>query len=627
MTPRLPAAALCAVLSCLSLPARAADPPPDPALIGLWSTRVEFGPEVRGRLRVTRAGAAGRAAIAGHEVPFTVRRDSVRFTLPGGRGGFRGAFHGGGLRGFWIQPSGATADRRDPGGTGQRFATPVSFRRERPGVWSGEVRPLADRFTLHLKVYPWINDWVVGALRNPELNLTGGASRYRVIQEGDSVFFCLRPDTTHPWTRYVRGSYDRARDVIRLAWPELGRSLELTRRTPESLPGFFPRHPDTAYAYRRPPATGDGWDTAAAGETGMDEARLAELVRDLIRVDPAQRLPPLIHSLLVAHRGRLVLEEYFYGHGRDSVHDIRSAGKTLGSVMVGAAMAEGRAIGPETRIYDLLAANGPFAHPDPRKSRITLEHLLTHTSGLACDDNDGSSPGNEGVMQSQPDQPDWWRYTLDLPVRHEPGTRYAYCSANSNLVGAALTAVTGEWLPAFFERTIAAPLGFGPWHWNLMPTGDGYLGGGAFLRPRDLLKVGQVFLDGGRWRGRRIVDPAWIGRSTREAVAITPATTGLDSTAFPEFYGGGGRDGLAWHLNDYEAAGRRVPAFDASGNGGQLLIVVPALELAVVFTAGNYMQGGIWNGFRRGIVEERIIPAIGARPPRGERGGSGARPR
>ena len=84
--------------------------------------------------------------------------------------------------------------------------------------------------------------------------------------------------------------------------------------------------------------------------------------------------------------------------------------------------------------------------------------------------------------------------------------RYAYCSANINLVGGALTAATRTWLPEFFERTVARPLQFGRYHWNLMPNGEGYLGGGAFLRPRDLLKVGQAYLDGGVWHGRRIVD-------------------------------------------------------------------------------------------------------------------------
>ena len=142
-----------------------------------------------------------------------------------------------------------------------------------------------------------------------------------------------------------------------------------------------------------------------------------------------------------------------------------------------------------------------------------------------------------------------------------------------------------------------------------MPTGEGYLGGGAFLRPRDLLKVGQAYLDGGAWHGRRIVDPSWVKLSTAPRVAINPATTGLDPQKFPEFYGEG-VDAHAWHLSELRSGDRAYRDYAASGNGGQLLIVVPDLELAVVFTAGNFQQGGIWSRFRSEIVPKEIIPAI-----------------
>jgi CubicO group peptidase (beta-lactamase class C family) len=234
---------------------------------------------------------------------------------------------------------------------------------------------------------------------------------------------------------------------------------------------------------------------------------------------------------------------------------------------------------------------------------------MTHTSGLACDDNDDASPGNEGTMQGQDRQPDWWKYTLDLLMAHDPGSRYAYCSANMNLMGAALTSATGTWLPELFERTIARPLQFGPYHWNLMPTGEGYLGGGAYVRPRDLLKVGQAYLDGGVWQGRRIVETSWVARSTEPVVEISPATTGLDPELFPEYYLAGA-DGYAWHLNGVRTGDRVLRDYAATGNGGQMLIVIPELDLAVVFTGGNYMQGGIWNRWRNDIVGGGIVPSI-----------------
>ena len=590
-----------------SPPAAVAEPPDAAALIGLWAYRADFGPALRGPLTIRRSGRGWRAAIAGLDAPATLTGDSIRVRF-GTLAGFRGRLAGGAIRGFWLQPSGATADRRDPGGSGQAFATPVALTRAGANVWRGMVTPLDDHFTLYLSIFRAADGALTGAFRNPELNTNGGASRFLVTRDGDSVRFNLRfegGEIDH------RATLLHAPERLRIRWDNLGREIELARIGPVEAPSFFPRLPGApAYVYRAPPATGDGWRTAPAGALGIDEAALAAIVRDIASGDPTARPPTLIHSLLVAYRGRLVLEEYFFGHDRDTPHDTRSAGKTFASVMLGAAMMRGVAISPETRVYPLLAAMGPFANPDPRKQRITLAQLMTHSAGLACNDNDEASPGNEDRMQSQRGEPDWWKYTLDLPMAHDPGTRYAYCSANMNLVGGALSAATRTWLPDYFERSIAGPLEFGRWHWNLMANGEGYLGGGAFLRPRDLLKVGQAYLDGGIWNGRRIVPTAWVGASTAPRIEISEATTGYSAEEFGNYYGHGW-DGLAWHLGALDVGGRQVRTYAAGGNGGQVLLVVPAYDLVIVFTGGNYGQGGVWGRWGQNIVGGRIIPALG----------------
>ena len=580
-------------------------------LTGIWAGEMKFVPVLQGEITVAREGSTWRATLSGAEARFQVTGASVGFAFPGNQGQFRGALTGNGrtIEGFWLQPSSGTEERPNPTASSQPFASPLILRRVRRGVWRGTVRPLEESFTLYLKIFRNAEGVLTGAFRNPEINSNGGSSHFRVTQENDSVVFSAGPDPAKPLMR-LPASLVRSPERLRIFWPDLGSTIDLTRRTPSQAAAFFPRPPgEPKYVYRKPPATSDGWATASARDVGLDEAALARLAQRLIDADPADRRPGLIHSLLVAHRGRLVFEEYFFGFNRDKPHDIRSAGKTFASVMLGAAMMRGAELAPETPVYDLLAGRGPFANPDPRKSKITLAHLMTHTSGLACDDNDDASPGNEGTMQSQRQQPDWWKYTLDLPMAHDPGSRYAYCSANINLLGAALTTATGNWVPEFFERTVARPLQFGRYYWNLIPNGEGYLGGGAFLRPRDFLKVGQTYLDGGVWKGRRIVDSSWVTRSTAPYVHISPATTGLDAKQFPNFYGEGD-DGYAWHLNKLRSGDRTYREYEASGNGGQLLIVVPELDLAVVFTAGNYRQGGIWGRWRDEIVGKEIIPAI-----------------
>ncbi|MBA3811881.1 MAG: beta-lactamase family protein, partial [Caulobacteraceae bacterium] len=334
----------------------------------------------------------------------------------------------------------------------------------------------------------------------------------------------------------------------------------------------------------------------------------ARAVRRIADVDPASGRPWMIHSMAIAYRGKLVSDEYFYGHGPGEPHDTRSASKTFSSVMLGGLMMGGARVSPRTRVYDVMAPLGPFAHADPRKGRITLGHLLTHSAGLACDDNAEASPGNEDMIEADRTHPNWARVTLDLPMQFEPGAHYAYCSMNINFAGAVLAHVSGEWLPALFDRTVARPLQFGPYYWNLMGNGEGYLGGGVFVRPRDFLKLGQAYLDGGVWNGRRIVTAAWVKESLAPHAHISPATTGLEGDAFREVYYDVD-EGWAWHRIGVKSGDRTWPAWHANGNGGQLLIVVPQFDLAVMFTAGNYQQG-LWNRERDDIVGGLIIPAI-----------------
>ena len=588
-----------------------AAPVPDEPTIGIWAAEMTFAPGLHGDLAVARAGNAWRATLGGGEVKFAVTDTQVRFAFPNNGGEFRGALtdQGRAITGFWLQPAGGTSDSRDPGGSGQAFASPLTLQSAAPESWHGAVAPLEDRFTLYLKIYRNADGMLVGAFRNPDFNANGNAGLFRVTRTGDTLQFAAPIDQPTPQIT-LSATFLHSPERLQIRWPRPSRTFDLARRSPAEAAAFFPRPPgEPKYVYRQPAPSNDGWEAARAGDVGMDETALARLVQRLIDSDPAVRRPALIHSLLVAHHGKLVLEEYFFGFDRDRLHDLRSAGKTFASVMLGAAMLQHLKIAPETKAYELLAGWGPFANPDPRKSRITLAQLMTHTSGLACDDNDDNSPGNEDTTQSQTHQPDWWKYTLDLPMAHDPGSRYAYCSAGMNLMGAALKTATGSWLPEFFDRAIARPLQFGTYYWNLMPTHEGYLGGGAYVMPRDFLKLGQVFLDHGLWRGRRIVDASWVDQSTTSRIAVTPETTGLAADQFSNVYLKA-EDGYAWHLSELHVGERAYRDYAASGNGGQLLIVVPELDLTVVFTAGNYGQGGIWTRFRSEIVPQEIIPAI-----------------
>ena len=585
-------------------PAQAADGAD--ALIGLWGYGAAFGPMLQGELAVTRQGEAWSAKFGGLDAHVEATGEEIVAVFPEGTGRFRGRRVGKSIEGFWIR-RGVTEDPRYPGGASQPFSSPLILESAGANKWKGDVYPLKDRAKVYLKIFHDEEGRLLGAFRDPYRNNIGGASRFLVSRKGDRISFA-QPNEAGGFDEKLSGAVTKG--GLTVDWADLGGQIELRALGEDDLQVFFPR-PRAAppYVYKQPEAIADGWSTARGSDVGLDETALARAVRKIIEVDPASRQPALVHSILIARRGKLVLEEYFYGFDRETPHDLRSAGKTFASVMLGAAILKGVHVSPETKIYELLADRGPFANPDPRKSKIALAHLMTHSSGLACNDNDDASPGNEDTMQTQSKEPDWWKYTLDLPMAHEPGTRYAYCSATLNLMGAALTAATGKWLPEYFDSAVARPLGFGRYYWNLTPTEDGYLGGGAFLRPRDLLKVGQAYLDGGVWRGKRVVSKAWVEESTRPRIKITPETTGYSEEDFGNYYGRG-EDALAWHLGSIKAGDKSYATYAASGNGGQFLIVSPELELVAVLTGGNYRQGGIWGRWGGEIIGGEVLSGI-----------------
>lgn len=483
-------------------------------------------------------------------------------------------------RGFWVQPGTAFG--------GQEIASPLEFK-VAGTTRTAMPRPLLREFHINIDIGCENGAWFA-RLENPERNVTGPARTY-TVRASEHDFGLFIPDVDAPVfkIRQVDNAY-------RLDFGPLS-DIPLKRVQPVLATG--------AAAGYTVPRVEPGMPATAARAQGFDEAKLDRLIRDLrAPIDPAR--PQLIHSLLVARHGKLVVEEYFRGFSRDMPHDIRSAGKTLASLLVGAVAINHRGFGAATKISTSTAMPG-----DPRKQTITIGDLLTHRSGLACYDGDSASPGNEDRMWSDAVGGDLHGFIAALPLTAPPGTRYAYCSGGINLVGAALAKVTSQSVLDLLETSLAGPLHFGAHYWNTMPGGDAYLGGGALLRPVDMLKLGQMALNGGRWNGQPLVSAAWLAQATASQVEVTPATTALAPDAFRRFYFGGA-DGYAWHLYTVTTPdGRRFATYEASGNGGQIILVVPTLDMVVVMTGGNYGQGGIWGRWRDEIVGTRIIPAIG----------------
>ncbi len=563
------------------------------AWAGVWVSDADLGPRLDGPVTVHRVDDAWIADIQGERA--AVQRapaadGATEWTFAvADLGHFVGRQADGAeaVTGHWFQPPGIIHN--------YPTATPVTLAPAGADVLAGTLSPLRDSVSLNIPLIPDPDNANPGEdryktfLRNPERNLGMWFRIETAVADEDGITFF---DGDGEQLAYAR-SID-AGERFTLLLPRTGMTMDFSRRSRNDAPGFYPqRTPAAVEALLRPAELDDGWQTATPAASGLDETLLRDMLNEIRAFEPDQLRAPYIHSLLIAHRGKLVFESYFHGFHRDRTHDSRSAGKTVASVLLGAAIQAGAVASVDAPVYDYFGGVDAFANPDPRKARMTLRHLVTMSPGLDCDDGNYDSPGNEDIMQSQDAQPDWYQYTLDLPMRAEPGEADIYCSASINLLGGAISKATGQSLPRFFHERLAGPLQMGHYHMNLSPMERGYFGGGIRLRPRDFLKIGQLYLDGGTWNGRRIVSANWVRES---AAAHSSINTDDDY-------------GYAWWRRTFEVGDRTLAAYQAAGNGGQMLFVIPELDLVVFFNAGNYNDGRTRGAFRDRYMQGAILPA------------------
>ena len=329
--------------------------------------------------------------------------------------------------------------------------------------------------------------------------------------------------------------------------------------------------------YQPPVARSDGWPIADARAARWDLASLAALEARL-----ADGSIKGITSVVVAQRGKLVYEGYFNGGAADRLNDVRSASKSVTALLVGAAIDRGLIPGTQVRVYDYFPDKQPVQHPDPRKQAITLEDLLTMSSLWECDDENPFSTGNEERMYVTED---WLQFALDLPIKgfapwmarpkDSPyGRAFSYCTAGAFTAGAVVERAARKGLAAFASDVLEKPLGITAVQWNASPLGIGMGGGGTRYRTRDLAKLGQLALDGGRWQGRQVISTAYITQM------LSPHAQARDDADY----------GYLWWRFRFPVHGVEQVAWAMSGNGGNYVFVMPSQQLVAVITSTAFNQ-------------------------------------
>ncbi|MEM8762848.1 MAG: serine hydrolase [Bacteroidota bacterium] len=350
-----------------------------------------------------------------------------------------------------------------------------------------------------------------------------------------------------------------------------------------ALEASFGKHPITSISYKRikPGETtnnlgnhspDDGWKTTSNPLT------FPKLEKDVER-DTLEGT----EGVVVAKNGEIVYEKYFAGYHAQTPHDMRSSAKSIGSAIIGLAVDDGIIENTAVKVYEHLPAAFQYTK-DEEKSKITLEHLLNMCSGIGV---------GEGQYQ---DSDNWLKTLLEPPLKQSPGSRTNYKSADPFLTGVYLNERLNITLERYMQENFFAPLDITNYILNTDDTGIPYFGGGLYLTPRDMLKFGQVYLNGGTWNGKRILSEAWVKASFEKH-------TRLENVSDKNEYG------YFWWHQDYTVNEKTIASIEARGNGGQYVFVIPELNTVVAITSGNYRKGQLLRQPEK-ILETYILPKL-----------------
>ncbi|MFX1509594.1 MAG: serine hydrolase domain-containing protein [Promethearchaeota archaeon] len=327
----------------------------------------------------------------------------------------------------------------------------------------------------------------------------------------------------------------------------------------------------------------DGWRSTSPEAQGMSSAQL-QVMEAYIR---QLYWGHLVRSVLIIRNGYIVWETYFdSAYGQNHRGNIYSCTKSVTSALIGMAIDEGHIVGVNESMVSFFPER-TIANRTSEKEAITIEHLLTMESGLAWYEWPYGSTSSFTYMINSPD---WVQYTLDQPMRYEPGAVWDYNSGGSHLLSMIVNQTVGDTTLAYADSHLFSPLGITEYNWETDPQGVVFGGSDLHLTPRDMAKFGFLYLNNGTWDGEQLIPSSWVNLST------THHETPYNDTDTIGY-------GYQWWLN------LPIDAYVAIGYNGQQINVVPEHNLIVVFTAA-YEDATF-----AAIMEDYIIPAIGYQPP------------
>ena len=360
------------------------------------------------------------------------------------------------------------------------------------------------------------------------------------------------------------------------------------------------------YRYAVPPQADDGWEVASLQAEGMDPAPLEQMMDVMTGTEGHN-----IHAILIFRNGKLLFEEYFEGYlyssdppgsngdfiryDSETDHYLASVSKSITSVVFGAAVKEGLIEGVDQKVVDMLSGYEEILTGE--KAEITLEHMLNMASGLPWDETSASygDPANDVTALFLSADP--IEHILSGEMVASPGETFLYNSGTTNVLGAVVQKAAGMSLLDFGNQMLLDPLNIQGGVWQRIAGGYYFASGGIFLRPRELAKIGFLFLNDGYWGDHQVITREWIDASTQEHIA-----TGGKILSWAHAYG------YQWWHTDFHVSGEVYPCFHAAGWGDQYMFIFPDLDLITVINGGNYSSSGSFSiPF---LMEEFILASV-----------------
>ncbi len=300
----------------------------------------------------------------------------------------------------------------------------------------------------------------------------------------------------------------------------------------------------------------------------------ADSIRNLLQ--SIEDTPPHdFRGIVVIKNNEVVIEEYFSTFWRRSIHDVRSAGKSITALLLGVAIEQGLVQDTEQEVYSFFP-KGKYPNINEDLKQVTLRHLLDMSSGLDADTDRPSTIGHVGKWI---DRDEWKTYLLQVPLATDPGMRWVYADINALLVGGVIEETSGLSLREFARVQLFDPMGIEQFYWYTNGSNQTGAAGNLYLSTLDFAKLGTLITNEGKWGNRQLIAPDYINQLLSGQNIELP-----EENAFADTYG------MMWYRSHREFGGKEYDYLFASGNGGNHLVVVPEEELVIALTSSAYGQ-------------------------------------